>query len=142
MVSKKRKADDLKRAANKPGQKRVQFGLQNSHHRVMLGTSIIRHANLSKSFFGHLMMETQKSSLHSLLLMIQLSKKLFFSLQLSELQKMSYSKLMLVLLNLNASLHNLHLLMTIESQTTLSVLNQLPTTSEMLLIPSSLAFRS
>ena len=52
----------------------------------MLGTSIIRYANLSKSFFGHLMMETQKSSLHSLLLMIQLSWKIFFSLQLSELQ--------------------------------------------------------
>ena len=31
MVSKKRKADDLKRAANKPGQRRIKFGLQNTN---------------------------------------------------------------------------------------------------------------
>ena len=33
-----------------------------NHHRVMLGTSIIRQANLSKSFFGHLIVPPQPPS--------------------------------------------------------------------------------
>ena len=80
----------IKRAANKPGQKRIKFGLKNSipdepsscnvgdvHSSPREPVEIVLRPS----------METQKSSLPSLLLMIQLSQKLFFSLQLSELQK-------------------------------------------------------